>query len=582
MVSYKLAAAIIFNLFTTSSVKCFSFVPSLQHNSLAFTTTSSTSISFLGSSTRCNKSSAVKLSAIYNEEYDDDDDEDEEDEEGEDNDLYNRLAASEFKDTEMGTDESNIDTTTSMSTNVDWGSALGSLRQRVGDIETGKSKLPSQNLFRIMTSDSPNQAISSFVKSANPEVLQSMMTAVSGLLGGLANPMMGIDTVITANGEKIANLCFQLQMTGYMFRNAEYVVALKELMDISTQSKQSYRQAFDALDKDGSGFIEVGEIESLLQGVYDKDNEQSLASGTTGGPPAFEVTTFLKFFDKNKDGRISWEEFEKGLGAMNQTAAAEKIKKSLSSFDTSTLYDTNEQEDEEGDLVDDALNSSSSDDDYDYDDEDEIINFSDPNVSGTIEVELEDGSIIEVQAKDYIQGLKEEAEKLKEALNYEKEQSLADAKRQNNLNQDDGPIPLTPESIFDGGNTAAASGGGGGLGMSSSSQPGGITALIASLGGDIKQLTDGISPEVVDTMKLLVDYVIDGNSGSTSTTSPTSSSSSSSLSSSVMDREKEEKYKKEMELPGSALQQLALWQLILGYRLREAEATGEYKRLLDS
>jgi hypothetical protein len=38
----------------------------------------------------------------------------------------------------------------------------------------------------------------------------------------------------------------------------------------------------------------------------------------------------------------------------------------------------------------------------------------------------------------------------------------------------------------------------------------------------------------------------------------------------------------EMELPGSALQQLALWQLVLGYRLREAEAKGEYVRLLDN
>ena len=36
-----------------------------------------------------------------------------------------------------------------------------------------------------------------------------------------------------------------------------------------------------------------------------------------------------------------------------------------------------------------------------------------------------------------------------------------------------------------------------------------------------------------------------------------------------------------MEIPGAALQQLALWQLVLGYKLREAEAKGEYMRLLD-
>jgi hypothetical protein len=38
---------------------------------------------------------------------------------------------------------------------------------------------------------------------------------------------------------------------------------------------------------------------------------------------------------------------------------------------------------------------------------------------------------------------------------------------------------------------------------------------------------------------------------------------------------------KEMELPGSALQQLALWQLVIGYRLRETEATGDWRRMLE-
>lgn len=37
----------------------------------------------------------------------------------------------------------------------------------------------------------------------------------------------------------------------------------------------------------------------------------------------------------------------------------------------------------------------------------------------------------------------------------------------------------------------------------------------------------------------------------------------------------------EMELPGSALQQLALWQLVLGYRLQEEGAKGDYVKLLN-
>ena len=130
------------------------------------------------------------------EEYDDEEDDDEEED-----DVYAQRATSEFDE------ESSI-------TSLDWGSALGTLRQRVGDIEEGKSQSTTNTLFRLMTIDSPNVAIGKFVKEANPEVLAAMSGAVSGLLGGLSNPTMGIDTIVKANGEKVASLCFQLQMTG--------------------------------------------------------------------------------------------------------------------------------------------------------------------------------------------------------------------------------------------------------------------------------------------------------------------------------------------------------------------------------
>jgi len=62
------------------------------------------------------------------------------------------------------------------------------------------------------------------------------------------------------------------------------------------------QEAFDTLDKDDSGFIETAEVRSLFDKVYD------------GKAPNFEVDTFVQFFDTNKDGKISWSEFEQGLG----------------------------------------------------------------------------------------------------------------------------------------------------------------------------------------------------------------------------------------------------------------------------
>lgn len=443
-------------------------------------------------------------SSVPNEaDYLDDDDDDEDDDEDE---LYATLASSEFT-TDDGARASSDDDDAASS--LDWGSALGSLRQRMDDVADGTSKSPANALFRLMTADSPNEAIGKFVTSANPEVLGAMSGAVSGLLGGLlSNP--GMESSVKANGRRVASLCFQLQMTGYMFRNAEYVVALKELMQIRRvgATTSEFKEAFERLDADGSGYIEASEVEALLKDVYD------------GAAPAFEVRAFLGFFDANNDGRISWDEFEQGLGAVSEETALKNVL---------LLGNTNN-------------NGSTS---VDEDEEDDEIQLSEPTVAGTVEVEMEDGQLITVEATDYIKDLKDEAQKLKDALR--RETGQVDATTPNS-GDTTGMPGLTNQDNEAGG--------------------GGIAALIKSLGGDLKQLTEGISPEVVDAMKMLINFVLEGGD-------PTSNKKrATALSPEDMERE--------MELPGSALQQLALWQLVLGYRLREAEATGEYKKLLDN
>jgi hypothetical protein len=152
-------------------------------------------------------------------------------------------------------------------------------------------------------------------------------------------------------------------------------------------------------------------------------------------------------------------------------------------------------------------------------------------ILGTIEIELEDGKVVEVEAKEYIESLRAEAEALKKALRREK----------------------------------PGMNGAGGL-MANGGAPGmDIATYIASRQGDVKSLTEGVSPEVMETMKLLVDFVLEGSDGGKSKKE-------------LSDKDKAEM---EMEIPGTALQQLALWQLVLGYRLREAEVTGDYLKLLN-
>ncbi len=62
-------------------------------------------------------------------------------------------------------------------------------------------------------------------------------------------------------------------------------------------SEEEFKEAFIKVDKDGSGFITPDEVEELLFETY-------------GFPPLDEeVTLFMKEFDLNQDGKVSWDEF---------------------------------------------------------------------------------------------------------------------------------------------------------------------------------------------------------------------------------------------------------------------------------
>lgn len=144
---------------------------------------------------------------------------------------------------------------------------------------------------------------------------------------------MGVETLVKASGEKIGSLCFQLQMTGYLFRNAEYVLALKDLLQLKGKATvNDYRAAFERLDSDGSGYIESSEIRHLFDDVYG------------GKAPQVEIDAFMQFFDQNNDGKVSWEEFEKGLGS---AVATQRDKSSAAAALLGVDLDDDEDDDDE-------------------------------------------------------------------------------------------------------------------------------------------------------------------------------------------------------------------------------------------
>ena len=454
----------------------------------------------------------------WNAKVKDDDIDDDDDEEEEDRSDYEQKAESEFQHSSGHAITQYNRKNTSP---VDWGGEYDNLRSRIHDLTQYSSSNASPTerearaLFRTMTMDTPNEAIMNFVNSASTEVVSAMSSAVTNLLGGLSTPGMGVETIVKANGDKLKSLCFQLQMTGYMFRNAEYVLAIRDLMNLngSQITIQDYKDAFERMDTDRSGYIETEEIEQLLEDVYGE-----------GETPAFEVDTFMDFFDANHDGKISWEEFERGLGLVADRQVSQQTSRSRRREALPGMVST-------------AQGESNDNDEEDDDDDLEELLVGEPNLSGTIDIEMKNGKIIKVEAKEYIEELKREAEALKAALSREKAGPGRNVRNS----------PIMPTGTED-----------------DTTKQQGISSYIESLGGDIQSLTKGISPVVVESMKMLVNFVIDGGpSGRKGKFKDVDSSQI------------------EMEIPGSALQQLALWQLVLGYKLREAEATGEYRKMLE-
>lgn len=323
-------------------------------------------------------------------------------------------------------------------------------------------------LFELATEKAPGDVMREFFTTASPQVTEAMQDAVMSLLGSL--PPLQFDASMTTTGDRLAALMLQLQMTGYMLRNAEYVFTLRRLLDIKSRSIDEYRAAFDRIDTDGSGYIEPPEVEKLLADVYD------------GEAPGYEASTFLSFFDVDNDGKISWEEFAEALGASEESSPADLVRAALPS-------------------VEDAGKT--------------------PKVSGVVTVQLESGNTVEMDAEKYMDELKKEAQSLRNEL-----ATLGE------------PAARSEEAI-------------------STS----ISAYVSTLPEEqIQLLTNGITEDVVGAMRMLVDYILKGGSPSGDG--------------------REVSTDEQVRIEQDKLQQLCLYQLVLGYRLREAEATGEAQQRL--
>jgi hypothetical protein len=110
-------------------------------------------------------------------------------------------------------------------------------QQQNNNISASSSSSPSRPnpYLPLITRLAPSDLISRFTSTAPPRVQDAVRTTILGLVGGLASHMK-FDTRAIATGERLANLMFQLQMTGYMFKNAEYRLGLSQSLAAAADS----------------------------------------------------------------------------------------------------------------------------------------------------------------------------------------------------------------------------------------------------------------------------------------------------------------------------------------------------------
>lgn len=135
---------------------------------------------------------------------------------------------------------------------------------------SGENKPARANPYlNVVSRLTPSDLISRFTETASPSVQNAVRTTILGLIGGL--PQMAFETKTVATGERLASLMFQLQMTGYMFKNAEYRMSLSQSLEsqsllLPSDSKKQWRDGVAV-----NGKIKV-RYDGISESVYSEDS----------------------------------------------------------------------------------------------------------------------------------------------------------------------------------------------------------------------------------------------------------------------------------------------------------------------
>jgi len=154
--------------------------------------------------------------------------------------------------------------------------------------ETSVSSLStsvSNPFVRVVANLSPSDLIGRFMSTAHPKVQEAVRNTILGLIGSL--PKLAFETTTITTGERLASLMFQLQMTGYMFKNAEYRMSLSQsLKGVDSTPMLSGSGPTEAKIPKVTGKIKVKYPISGAGGGVDDDGEEEGKGGKEINPEA--------------------------------------------------------------------------------------------------------------------------------------------------------------------------------------------------------------------------------------------------------------------------------------------------------
>ena len=159
----------------------------------------------------------------------------------------------------------------------------GSALQRQDNFfETPNEDLLRNNPYiKVVSSLSPSELISKFTKTSSPRVQNAVRSTILGLIGSL--PKMAFETTTITTGQRLASLMFQLQMTGYLFKNAEYRLSLAQSLGSLSQTPtmgsgtQLFLPGVDDHDEDDDDLVDPlkGKVKGKLKIKYGVETDPS-------------------------------------------------------------------------------------------------------------------------------------------------------------------------------------------------------------------------------------------------------------------------------------------------------------------